>query len=81
MANNITLNNNQGRFIDGDNITCYNETQNIYVTITSPAKWAGRKFLIEVNIFKEDTLSTVATGGNGSYKTNQSMLTYILEFK
>ncbi|RTZ49996.1 hypothetical protein EJ377_07795 [Chryseobacterium arthrosphaerae] len=71
----------QGVFIDGDDITYYREAQNIYVTINSPAKWAGRKFLIGINIFKEDTLSTVALGGNGSDKTNQSMLTYIFEFK
>lgn len=81
MANNISLNSSQGRMIDGDNITYYREAQNCYVTITSPAKWAGRKFLIGVNIFKEDLSSVIAMGGNGSGKINQSMLSYIFEFK
>lgn len=81
VANNITLNNNQGRFIDGDNITYYREAQNIYVTITSPVKWAGRKFLIGVNLFKEDTSNIIELSGAGTGKINQSMLTYIFEFK
>ncbi|UEQ74596.1 hypothetical protein [Chryseobacterium arthrosphaerae] len=81
MANTITLNNNQGRFIEGDNITYYREAQNAYVTITSPAKWAGRKFLIGVNLFKEDTSNVIELSGAGTGKINQSMLTYIFEFK
>lgn len=81
LASNISLNNNQGRFIDGDNITYYREAQNCYVTVTSPAKWAGRKFLIGVNLFKEDISSVIELGGNAGGKENQSMLTYIFEFK
>ncbi|WP_223606293.1 hypothetical protein [Chryseobacterium sp. OSA05B] len=81
VGSNISLYDTQGRFIDGDNITYYTEAQNCYVTVTSPAKWAGRKFLIGVNIFKEDVSNAIATGGNGTGKENQSMLTYIFEFK
>lgn len=81
VINNYNLDHNRGIYIDGDYITYYREAQNIYVTITSPAKWAGRKFLIGVNIFKEDTSSVVELSGAGGGKTNQSMLTYIFEFK
>lgn len=81
VANNINLFHTQGRMIDGDNITYYREAQNCYVEITSPAKWAGRKFLIGVNVFKEDFSSVTAMGGAGTGKENQSMLTYIFEFK
>ncbi|MCT2562734.1 hypothetical protein [Chryseobacterium herbae] len=81
VASNISLNNAQGRFIDGDNVTYYTEAQNCYAIVTSPAKWAGRKFLIGVNIFKEDVSNAIANGGNETGKENQSMLTYIFEFK
>lgn len=79
VGSNINLFNTQGRMIDGDNITYYTEAQNIYVTVNSPAKWAGRKFLIGINVFKEDLVSIQASG-TGTGKQNQSMLTYIFEF-
>lgn len=81
VRNNMQLVYTQGTLVDGNQTTYYTEAENIYVTINSPSKWAGRKFLIGVCVFKEDVSNAIATGGNGAGKENQSMLTYIFEFK
>ena len=80
---NVSLASNQGIFIDGDTRTYYTEAQNIFIHITGPAgsPHVGRKFLIGLNIFKEDSISQVTLYGTGNNKENQSMLTYIFEFK
>ncbi|CAH0205765.1 hypothetical protein [Chryseobacterium sp. Bi04] len=78
---NVLLNDKQGSLVDGNFTTYFVEAQNIYVTLNYPDKWTQRKFLIGFNVFKEDYSSTISSGGNGSGKINQSMISYIFEFK
>ncbi|WP_131797315.1 hypothetical protein [Chryseobacterium kwangjuense] len=81
VRTNIGLSNLQGSYVDGNSTTNYTEAQNIYVTINSPAKWAGRRFLIGINLFKEDVSNPINWYGDGAGKENQSMVTFISELK
>ena len=79
----VSLDPSKGTFVDGDTRTYYNESQNIYVQVTGPTTSShyGRKFLVGVNVFKEDFASVTINYGSGTGKENQSMLTYIFELK
>ena len=83
LSPNVTLNHLSGYFIDGNAAAHYTEAQNVYLEIKGPAgnPNIGRKFLIGLNIYKEDISNAITTGGTGIGKENQSMLTYIFEFK